>query len=374
MRVIIARTMPEFSMDVYANGLIAGLRAVRPDWKIVEVAPYPLDRNSRSWSIRLWKYYERFWRFPRAVKQQAADIFHVIDHSDGHLVYWLKKTGKPVVVTCHDLINFFYRENLQGSVQLPFISSGAWQYSVRGIQHANHVIAISSNTAKDTTQILNIEPERIAVVPDAVESLFRPLPKNEVESFRQKYNILPETICLLNVGSTHPRKNISTILKVVEVLKQRGLTVRLWKAGSDFTDEQKAFIRVHGLEDHIAYLGKPDKQTLVQIYNAADILLAPSLHEGFGMTILEAMACGTPVITSNVSALPEVAGDAAVLIDPMDVQAIVKAVYRLQDDSTYRKWLIEQGLARVKLFTWEMTAEQIAEVYEKATEWKREGT
>ena len=367
LRVVIVRTMPGFSMDVYADGLVAGLRAVRPDWEIVEVAPYPLDRSSRSWYVRLWKYYERFWRFPRTVRQQAADIFHIIDHSEGHLVYWLKKTGKPVVVTCHDLINFFYPKNVQGSIHLPFISHGTWKYSVGGLRDASHVIAVSSNTAKDTTQVLNVEPERIAVVPDAVESLFRPLPKNEVESLRQKYSISSEAICLLNVGSNHPRKNISTILKVVEVLKQQGLSVHLWKVGSDFTAEQKAFIRIHSLEDCITYLGKPDKQTLVQIYNAADILLAPSLHEGFGMTLLEAMACGTAVITSNVSALPEVAGDAAVLVKPMDFQAMIEAVWRIQNDSAYRNWLINKGFKRAKSFTWEKTAEQIAEVYEKAT-------
>lgn len=367
LRVVIVRTMPGFSMDVYADGLVAGLRAVRPDWEIVEVAPYPLDRSSRSWYVRLWKYYERFWRFPRTVRQQAADIFHIIDHSEGHLVYWLKKTGKPVVVTCHDLINFFYPKNVQGSIHLPFISHETWKYSVGGMQDASQIIAVSSNTAKDTTQVLNIEPERIAVVPDAVESLFRPLPKNEVESLRQKYSISSEAICLLNVGSNHPRKNISTILKVVEVLKQQGLSVHLWKVGSDFTAEQKAFIRIHSLEDCITYLGKPDKQTLVQIYNAADILLAPSLHEGFGMTLLEAMACGTAVITSNVSALPEVAGDAAVLVKPMDFQAMIEAVWRIQNDSAYRNWLINKGFKRAKSFTWEKTAEQIAEVYEKAT-------
>lgn len=115
----------------------------------------------------------------------------------------------------------------------------------------------------------------------------------------------------------------------------------------------------------MTYLGKPDKCTLVQIYNAADILLSPSLYEGFGMTILEAMACGTPVITSNVTSLPEVAGDAAVLVDPTDVQAMVETICRLHNDSVYRQELSSKGLARARLFTWEATAEQIATTYEK---------
>ncbi|ARV58407.1 glycosyl transferase group 1 [Nostocales cyanobacterium HT-58-2] len=365
MRVVIARPMPEFSMDVYANGLISGLRTVRPHWEIVELAPNPVDRRSRSLFLRVRKFYERFWRFPSIVKHQQADIFHVIDHSEAHIIHWLKKTGRPVVVTCHDLINFFYSDNLKGSVQLPFVSSGMWLRSVKAMQHANHVIAVSSVTAKDTSQILNIDPARIAVIPNAVEAIFQPLPNNQVESFRQKQGVPSETICLLNVGSNHPRKNISTILKVVQILKERKLPIQFWKAGSNFTEEDQVFIQSQGLEGHVSYLGKPDKSTLVQIYNAADILMAPSLHEGFGITILEAMACGTPVITSNVSAMPEVVGDAGILVDPMNCQAIADSVEHLYKNTDYRQNLIENGIKRAKQFTWEASAEQIARVYEK---------
>lgn len=365
MRVAIARTMAEFSIDIYSDSLISGLRVVRPDWEIVELAPRSFDRTSSSWQLRIQKYYERFWRYPRMVRQQGADIFHIIEPCDAHVVYWLQKMGKPTVITCHDLINFFYRDNLQGSVQLPFISRSAWLYAVKGMKYADRIIAVSSATAKDTTQILNIEPERITVIPNAVEPIFQLLPPEQSESFRKKQEISPETFCLLNVGGNHPRKNISTILEAVTILKQLGLVIEFWKAGADFTSEQKEFIQTQGIENCVRYLGKPDKSTLVQIYNAADILVAPSLYEGFGITILEAMACGTPVITSNVSAMPEVAGSAGYLVNPRDCQEIVAAVLRLHDDSIYYQELVEQGLARVKLFTWEKTAERVAEVYEK---------
>jgi len=367
MRVVIARTMPDFSMDVYADCLIAGLKSVRPEWEIVEVAPQPLDRTSRSWFVRFWKFYERFWHYPQYVQRQEADIFHVIDHSEGHIAYWLQKTGKPVVVTCHDLINFFYKANLQGSVKLPLISNASWRYAIRGMCKANQIISVSQNTAKDVTKILGIECDRITVVPNAVESIFQCLLQQERDLFRQQHQISRETTCLLNVGSNHPRKNILTILKVLLNLKNRQLPVHFWKTGADFNDEQKVFIKTHSLEGFITYLGQPDKQTLVQIYNAADILLAPSIQEGFGMTILEAMACGTPVITSNMSAMPEVAGDAGILVEPTDVQAIADAVHHLLNNPADRKTLIEKGIKRAKAFTWEATAEQIAKVYEGFT-------
>ena len=366
MRVIIARTRPILSIDVYADQLVAGLKAIRPEWEIIEVTPNHLDKKSRSWASGFWTYYERYWHYPRTVAKQKADIFHVIDHSYAHLAHFLKRTGKPVIVTCHDLVHFIYPENLYEQARLPLISMAAWKFAVRGMSRADHIVTISSNTAKDVVQILNTELERITIVPNAVDLLFRPLPQREIEAFRQQHRISLE-ICLLNVGSNHPRKNIFTILRVLEELKNQGLVVHLWKAGSDFTDDEKTFLQTHNLDNSVTYLGEPDTHTLVQAYNAADVLLAPSLYEGFGMTVLEAMACGTPVITSNVSSLPEVAGDAAILVEPMDVQAIVKALCHLQNHPAYREELRNKGLARAKLFTWEMIAEQVAKVYEKVT-------
>jgi glycosyltransferase involved in cell wall biosynthesis len=352
-------------MDVYADGIISGLRSVRPDWDIVELKPQPIDRKSQSLLLRIQKIYERLWHFPQKVTQQKADIFHIVDHSEAHITYWLKKTGKAVVVTCHDLINFYSQDNLSNSVRLPLISRSLWIKAIKGMKHADGVITVSNMTAKDTTRILDIQPIDISVIPNAVESTFKPLSQEVINSLRFKYGISSETICLLNIGSNHPRKNISKILEVIDILNQRGLSIHFWKAGADFSNEQKLFIFNRGLQKHISYLGIPDKSTLVEIYNAADILLAPSLHEGFGITLLEAMACGTPVITSKVSAMPEVVGDAGVLVDPNNPQAIADAVCELQANSNYRQSLIIKGLARAKDFTWENTAEKIARVYEK---------
>lgn len=367
MRVAIVRRLPKtsFSMDVYADGLVGGLKVVRPNWEIIELIPKSYAPNyTNLWSKGLAKYWERYFHFPSIVKQQKVDIFHVIDHSDAHITYWLKSTGKPVAVTCHDLINFIHPENIQDGSRIDIVSSAAWKFSVRGLCQANHIITVSGHTAKDVREILHIEPERLKIVPNGVEHFFNSLPHSEVEVFRQQYQISPNTICLLNVGSNQPRKNVWTIIKVLATLKAQAVPIHLFKAGADFTQEQKTFIKTHNLDKCITYLGKPDKAKLVQIYNAADILLSPSLYEGFGITILEAMACGTPVITSNVSSLPEVAGNAAILVEPLDVEAIAEAVLRLHNDTSFRQQLIAQGLTRVKSFTWENTAEQIAAVYE----------
>ncbi|MEM8722997.1 MAG: glycosyltransferase, partial [Cyanobacteria bacterium P01_G01_bin.39] len=135
-------------------------------------------------------------------------------------------------------------------------------------------------------------------------------------------------------------------------------------------DEQKQYIETNNIADNITLISNPDKESLINFYNAADILLTPSLYEGFGLTILEAMACGTPTITANVSSLPEVAGDAAILVEPTDVAGITEAVLRISQDANFRQNLIDRGLARVKEFTWKETAIKTAELYEQVARTK----
>lgn len=368
MRVLIVRREPgaALSMDIYADALVAGLKAVRPDWTIVEIAPTPSIDRRASWPgvNGFYKYYERFWQHPRAVMRQSADIVHIIDHTSGHVARWLQAADRAVIVTCHDLVQLIYPENT-GKTSLSQLSLGAWRYAVDGIKQANQIIAVSTNTKRDLIAQLQIAPDRIAAIPNAVESQFALLSPEIRTAFRQEQGIDPDTICLLNVGSEHPRKNLDTVLEVLKRLKASGIAVHLWKVGSNFTPAQQQSIATNGLEQHITNLGKPEKSRLIQIYNAADVLLAPSLYEGFGFTILEAMACGTPVVASNVSSLPEVAGDAAILFDPLDVAGMAAAIQHLQVDPIYRQQFIDRGLARAKLFTWEKTAEQVAQVYEK---------
>jgi glycosyltransferase involved in cell wall biosynthesis len=368
MRVAIVRRTPKasFSMDVYADGLVNGLKTVRPDWEFIQIVPEQ-HQEGNSLLSGLNKYYQRYWNYPQYVKnkKQDVDIFHVIDHSDAHLAYWLKDTGKPVVVTCHDLVNFIQPENARGQARIATVSMAAWKWAVKGLCKADHIISVSNHTAKDVKQILDIKPERITIVPNAVEPRFHQLSPTEIAAFRQQHQIPPEKICLLNVGSNQPRKNVITVLKALKALKDKGVAIQLLRTGPDFSDELKTFIQTHNLSDCITDFGRPDNTTLTKIYNAADILVSPSLYEGFGMTLLEAMACGTPVITSNVTSLPEVAGDAGIVVNPTDVEAIVKAVCRLQNDDEYQKVLIDKGLERVKLFTWEATGEQVAQGYEK---------
>lgn len=354
------------SMDVYADGIMYGLQKARPDWRIIEIKPdeYPSDTIPLIHGIQ--KYFQRYWSYPNNVRTYTeVDLFHIVDHSDAHIVYWLTTLSKPVIVTCHDLINFIQPQNIAEQAKVPVISMAAWKFAVRGLRQANHIISVSNYTARDITKILTIASDHVSVIPDAVESRFRPLDKDIVNSLRQHHGVSRWATCILNVGSNQYRKNVISILRVVRELVERKIPTYFLKVGSDFTAAQKDYIQQNSLNDHINYLGKVSKDTLVQAYNMADVLMTPSLYEGFGMTTLEAMACGTPVITSNTSSLPEVVGDAGILVDPMDIQGMVDAVCRLREDSAYRQSLINRGIERAKRFTWEETGEQIAQVYER---------
>lgn len=370
MKVVIVRREPKvaFSMDVYTDNLVAELKKIRPDWSITEIAPQAWSKDAEN----LWhsgnplrKYYERYLNHPRAVNRLDADIFHIIDHTDAHVAYGLKKLNKPVIVTCHDLVQYIYPEILKNEARFPAFSMAAWEYSVKGITSADRTIAISSHTAKDVNQWLNIEPEKIEVVPNGVGREFKMLDSESVDKWKQKYIESPAEICLLNVGTNHQRKNIETVLKVLKAIADLSIPIRLWKVGEDFYPEQKQYIQDHNLNQHITFINNPPAEALIHFYNAADILIAPSLYEGFGLTILEAMACGTPTITFNVSSLPEVAGDAAILVYPMDVKGITQAILHIHQDAVFRQDLIKKGLARVQEFTWKKTAEQTAKIYGK---------
>lgn len=353
-----------FSMDVYADGLVAGLRQVRPDWEIVEIIP-PFKEFQGSALSRLGKYYQRYGRFPRQVARQGGmDLFHVIDHSDGHFCYALGRTQHPVVVTCHDLINYIQPENISTQAPLPWLSNRFWRYAVQGIPQADHLITVSDHTAKDVMATFGIEPARLTTAYNGVDGAFRPLPPAHIAAARSRYGLSPDTFCLVNVGSNHPRKNVMAILQSLALLRQRGLPVHLLKAGADFTADQNAYLQHQNLTDCASYLGKPNQAELVQLYNAADVLVAPSFYEGFGITPLEAMACGTPVVVANTTALPEVVGEAGLLVPPEDIGAIAAAIQRLRDQPDLYRDLTRRGQERAQRFTWAAHAERVAAVYD----------
>lgn len=368
MKIAILRRSPgvSFSMDVYADALIAGLNVVRPNWTITSWYPHNPAQGTRTNSLHkgLQKYYQRYWLYPKQVQRVEADVFHIIDHSDGYLVSALKKTQRPVIVTCHDIVNWIHPEWFQNRAKFSRLSMATWKHSLRGMCQADQVATVSAHTAKDVIEHLDFPAERIRVIPNGVAAAFKPLETDGRLATRREFGIPENCVCLLNVGSNNPRKNVITVLKVLKRLRERGLSVHFCKAGDDFTEGQQTFISEHGLSPYLSYAGKPDQTLLTRLYNATDALVAPSTYEGFGFTVLEAMACKRPVIAANATALPEVVGDAAILVDPLNVTEICDAVRKIYRDPDFAQDLAQAGWERAQQFTWERAAEQFAQAYE----------
>ncbi len=265
----------------------------------------------------------------------------------------------PAIVTIHDLSFLRHPERLAAGrrAYLALIT----RLSAR---QARRVIAVSQSGKDEIRQLLGIPADRIDVVYNGVSDAFQPPPPDALRTFRDHHH--PPERYILTLGTLEPRKNLETLLRAYARLPQRG-AVKLVLAGGRgwMYDSVLALIEALKLTDDVILPGYLASDLLPMWYNAADVFAYPSLYEGFGMPLLEAMACGVPVIASDASALPEVVGSAGILIPPTDVAAWAEALAELLDSPAQRAAMAAQGLARAALFTWKQSARQTAAAYRR---------
>jgi glycosyltransferase involved in cell wall biosynthesis len=226
-------------------------------------------------------------------------------------------------------------------------------------------IAISDFTASRMTALLKIKKERIRIIKDGVEESFKKI--NDDKSLARVINKFNITCPFyFYSGSLSPRKNMLRVVRAFAMIKDR-IPHKIYFTASDSwrDDAIHAVIVENGLQDRIIRLGYLDEEELVAVYNLADCYLYPSIYEGFGLPILEAQACGCPVITSNVSSCPEVAGDAAVQVDPYDIGGISEAMLRVVTDEKLRNGLIRRGFQNCRKFSWYETAKKHLGLFEE---------
>lgn len=310
---------------------------------------------------RLWTHH----RLAREVTRRRPDVLFV----PAHVVPFVMPTGRlpPCVVTVHDLGYRAFPESHPWKQRLYLELTTHWSVHV-----AQKVIAVSQATAKDLMALHHTPPDRIRVIYEA-PAQSAPVPAQHVQAVRERYGL--ERPYALFVGTIHPRKNIARLLQAYRSLSRNGgVTWDLVLAGaagwqSEGFDEQ---IAAMGLNRSVCWLGYVPDEELPALLKGALFFCFPSLFEGFGLPVLEAQSYGVPVVTSNNSALPEIAGDAALLVDPTDVDAIADAMLRLSQDEALRQRLIEAGYANVKRFSWEKAArETLAVLLEAAKEGRR---
>ncbi|MFZ4683203.1 MAG: glycosyltransferase family 4 protein [Terrimicrobiaceae bacterium] len=370
MKVLIMRAMRgEYpSMDVYADGLAAGLRQAFPEWTVEEVEPRNLpNTHLQSRPARalngVKRYLDRFLAYPIRTLARDADIIHVMSDHYFHVARFPRLRGQKVVATCHDLIYYRFPQNIRQFATFLQISRAAQEFCMRSLRSCDHVITLSQDNVRDLEAILGVKPDKVSVIHNAVPAHFHPGAATDKAAARQKLDLPSDKFCIMHVGTVEPRKNVDTILKALVTLKDENVV--FVKAGIAFTPAQQAFIAEHHLAGAIRHLGKVPNMEMVAVYHASDALIFPSLYEGFPFPIGEAMASGVPVITSTASSLPEVAGGAALLVDPLEVDQVVAAVRSLAADPALRDDLVHRGRERVSRLNWVENARQVGAEYER---------
>ena len=242
------------------------------------------------------------------------------------------------------------------------------QRSCTRLAEAQRIIADSQATRGDLIALAGADPARIRVVYPGCDARFRPLDRAAARATVAQRFALHEPY-VLHVGTLEPRKNLITLLRAFAALRDTTAAGhRLVLVGQRGWLYKPIFAAIDalGLSGHMCIIETAQDEDLPALYAAADLFVYPSLYEGFGLPVLEAMACGTPVVTSNRSALPEVAGDAALLVDPADDRALAESMARALADAALRNSMAERGLARARTFSWRRCARETLAVYEEA--------
>ena len=305
----------------------------------------------RPWARILWEQVV----LPVAARKSRADVLHAPAFV-GPLA-----TRCPTVVTVHDLSFLRYPEMFRTGNRL-------YLRTLTGpsCRRAAAVIAVSAFTAREVTQLLGVPSERVVVVHHGVAPRFHPIDEVTVSEFRRRMQ-LPERFVLF-LGTLEPRKNLIRLIRAFALLKDPDVHLVLAGAQGWFYQDILREVERLGLSGRVHFPGFVASGEQALWYNAADVFAYVSIYEGFGMPVLEALACGTPTITSSTTSLPEAGGEGAVLVQPDDEQAIATAIHEVLSDGDLRTRLRRRGLEHAMGFSWTTAAQKTAEVYRQAAQ------
>ena len=356
----------------YTDALAQSLAGIHTDHQYVLLSPFdfvfdagnstPPNLSKMFFPVR--SIFRKWWLagLPAMLRISPLDVFHGTNYCIPVF------STCPTVVTIHDLSLFTQahtheNENVtRGKRRIPLMA-----------RRATRIIAPSEWTKREIIEHLGIPEEKIRVIFEAARSGMTPLPTGDCQSVLAKYQITQPY--LLYVGTIEPRKNLLTLVRAYDELlrttKHRPQLVLCGGRGWLF-DEVFRLVEELKLQEQVRFTGYVPDEDLPALYSAAEIFLYPSLYEGFGLPPLEAMACGTPTISSDASSLPEVVGSAGLTHDPNDGQALTGHMARLLSDSGLRERLRQAGLAQAARFSWDRAARETQSVYDEVFEqWRR---
>jgi glycosyltransferase involved in cell wall biosynthesis len=339
---------PELDLTLLRDPAATSQRLALPDLPTVECAVSPFSIKQQ-------------WIVPRQLRGLNTALYH----SPYYLMPY--RPGVPTILTAHDLIPQVYPRYYTPAQRLVF----RWAHGL-ALRTARITLAVSAATRTDLIQRLGARADRVVVIPEAADPRFAPQPAAAIQAVRDKYH-LPDRY-LLYFGSNKPHKNLVRLVTAFSNLQSFGFAqdrlptsnFHLVIAGA-WDNRYPVARQLAAHNDRVRFLGPVVEAELPALYSGALAFVFVSEYEGFGLPPLEAMACGTPVIASNTSSLPEVIGDAGRLVDPHDVNAITAALEQVLSNANLRADLKQRSLARAAQFTWERTAAQTLAVYRTLT-------
>ena len=369
MRIAIdARKLHDFGIGTYIRNVLIGLARIDQQTEYIALcrpadadAINELGPNFRAVpeTAKPYSVGEQAW-IPLSLVRERAHLLH-----EPH--YVLPPAVRcRTVVTIHDCIHLMFPQYLPGKLAHVYARLSMWS----AVHKADRILTVSEASKKDILRFFGVEQQKVAVIYNAIDERFlAPADEERMDQVRQRYQL--DYPFLLYVGNIKAHKNIERLIDAFGRVRAGGLDdLRLLIIGDEISKYPplRQAVHRHRLDKYVRFLGFQPYDTLAAFYRLARAFVFPSLYEGFGLPPLEAMACGTPVVTSNVSSLPEIAGGAAVLVDPYDTESIAEGIKRAVADETLRAELIAKGLARARDFSWGQSVSKIHRIYMEVLE------
>lgn len=306
-----------------------------------------------------------FLNYPVAAKYPSADVYHLTSQNLASLLLFRRPPGK-LIVTVHDIIPYMLRNNPQFNSYGTAADRIFDRLAMAGLKRADGLIADSHYTRQCLVEQLAIAPERIAVAHLGIEQQrFRP--QAVPHTLHERFGLAQDRRYLIYVGSEDPRKNLPTLIRALAEVRRELPDVALIKVGRAHFEHERRRLQdlaaERAVDSAIYFLDDVQEDDLPLLYNLADLCVMPSHYEGFGFPVLEALACGTPVVCASSSSLPEIGGDAVVLADPHDAAAFARAITRCLTDPELYRSMQTRGLKQAATFTWSQTICQTLNVY-----------
>jgi glycosyltransferase involved in cell wall biosynthesis len=371
IQVALLRDLPEenwSSIAIYSDQLIRNLRAQAPEIDFVEVQvplwKFPAARipmpYGRAASLRtLGLYLTRWVRYPLALRRVRADVYHILDNSYGHLAFFLDR--RRTVITYHGGGSGLPEQLVRWNPRGPAL----WLYrcAFRGMLRCAGIIAVSAFAQDELVTRARYPAERIRIARHGIAPNFRAPTNAERSAWRARWLSPDNRTLLLYVGNNDARKNVDALYRALHRLRQNDCSAQLLVVGATPTSAQARLIEEFGVAPFVAHLPRVANAELHFYYGAADAFVFPSLYEGFGIPLIEAMACGAPVVCSDSDLFREICGDAARYADARDPETFATEIARVGAEPQLARELRTRGLARARAFTWENCARQTLETY-----------